>query len=81
LQTEVADPPGLWRSFREALREDFLRSVGTLEAAEDAGLAELQDLLPAAAPRFATARSGCSRGRSASTRGSTPPVPTARVQR
>ena len=64
LQTEVADPPGLWRSFREAPREDFLRAVGTLEAAEDAVLAELQDLLPAeqnsstdsglAAPRFAT---------------------------
>jgi hypothetical protein len=47
LQTEVADPPGLWRSFREALREDFLRAVGTLEAAEDAVLAELQDMLPA----------------------------------
>ena len=63
-RTEVADPPGLWRSFREALRAEFLRAVGTLDAAEDAGLAEVQDLLPAeqnsstdyglAAPRIAT---------------------------
>ena len=94
LQTEVADPPDLWHSFREALGEDFLRAVGTLEAADDAALAELQDLLPAeqnsstasglAAPRFAAeppTRSGCSGRRSASTHGSRPPTPTARVQR
>jgi hypothetical protein len=45
LHAEVADPPSLWRSFREALCEDFLRAVGMLEAAEGAGLSELQDLL------------------------------------